>query len=130
MSILGFVPSVLEVSLEDGLSSDLLLGDESLDLWGFVESLVSLLDFSSDDVLGKVILSLSENESLSDVLGSLWSESSWSIGIGKSSDFTFSLNENLKGNNSKIWSTDASSGGLSLSFSGSSWSVESGSYSD
>jgi hypothetical protein len=54
------------VSLFDLLSSDSLLSNESLDLGGLEESLISLLDFSSDDVLSDII-SLSESEDLSDV---------------------------------------------------------------
>lgn len=115
MSLLRLEPSVLLGSLVDSLSSDSLLGDESLDLWGLVEHLIvfalNLLgDGSSDNVLGDIILSLSEDESLSDVLGSLWSESSWSIGVGESSNLSLTLDEDLKGNDSKIWSADASSG--------------------
>jgi hypothetical protein len=101
-----------------------------LDLWGLVEGLVSKLNFSSDDVLSNIILSLSEDESFSNVLGSLWSESSWSVSVGKSSNFTFTLDKDSKGNDGKIWSTDTSSGGLSLSFSGASWSIKSGSYNE
>ena len=126
--LLGFNPSLLLDSLVHNLSSDSLLGDESLDAWRLVEGLVTSLDLSSNNVLSDIILSLSENESLSDVVGSLWSESSWSLSIGKSGDVLISLDENLEGNNGKIWATDASSGGLSLSLSGSSWSVESDSY--
>ena len=128
VSLLGLDPLLLLDSLVDELSSDSLLGDESLDGWSLEESLVSLLDLSSDDVLSNIILSLSENESLSNVSSSLWSESSWSLGVGEASDVLLSLDENLEGNDGKIWATDASSGGLSLSLSGSSWSVESDSY--
>lgn len=132
MSLLRLEPSVLLDSLVDSLSSKSLLGDESLDLWSLVEDLIILAlnllgDGSSDDVLSNIILSLSEDESLSDVLGSLWSESSWSVGVGKSSDLSLTLDEDLEGDNGKIRSADASSGGLSLSFTRSSWSVESGS---
>jgi hypothetical protein len=52
---------------------------------------------------------LSKSEGSSDVVGSLWTESSWSLSIGESSDFTWSLNENLECNNSKVWAADASS---------------------
>ena len=115
MSLLRLEPSVLLGSLVDSLSSDSLLGDESLDLWGLVENLIVFAlnlhgDGSSDNVLGDIILSLSEDESLSDVLGSLWSESSWSIGVGESSNLSLTLDEDLKGNDGKIWSADASSG--------------------
>jgi hypothetical protein len=127
VSFLGGLPVVLLGSLVDGLSSDSLLGDESLDLWALVEGLVSLDDSSSDNVLGNVVL-LSESEGSSNVVGSLWSKSSWSLSISKASNLTWSLNENLEGNDGKIWSTDASSDWLSLSFSVSSWSVESSSY--
>ena len=133
MSLLRLEPSVLLDSLVNRLSSKSLLGDESLDLWSLVEDLVLLAfnllgDGSSDDVLGNIILSLSEDESLSDVLGSLWSESSWSVGVSESSDLSLTLDEDLEGDDGKIRSADASSGGLSLSFTRSSWSVESGSY--
>ena len=133
MSLLRLEPSVLLDSLVNRLSSESLLGDESLDLWSLVEDLVLLAlnllgDGSSDDVLGNIILSLSEDESLSDVLGSLWSESSWSVGVSESSDLSLTLDEDLEGDDGKIRSADASSGGLSLSFTRSSWSVESGSY--
>lgn len=127
MSLLGFDPLLLLLSLVDNLSSDSLLGDESLDTWGFEEGLVSDLDLSSDDVLGNIILSLSEDESLSNVVGSLWSESSWSVNVGKASNVLISLDEHLEGNDGKIWAANASSGGLSLSLTSSSWSVEGGS---
>ena len=84
-------------SLVDNLSSDSLFGDESLDSWSFVDGLVTSFDFSSDNVLSNIIL-LSEHESVSDVVGSLWTKSSWSFGIGESGNFTISLDENFKGN--------------------------------
>ena len=128
MSLLGFDPLLLLGLLVDNLSSDSLLGDESLNAWRLVEGLVTSLDLSSNDVLSDIILSLSENESLSNVSSSLWSESSWSLDVGKSNNVLISLDENLKGDDGKIWTADASSGGLSLSLTGSSWSVESDSY--
>jgi hypothetical protein len=80
-----------------------------LNRWGFVVSLVSSFDFSSDNVLSNIILTLSEGESLNDVGNSLWSKSSWSLSIGEASDVLLSLNENLEGDDSKIWATDATS---------------------
>jgi hypothetical protein len=108
MSLLVLLPVINLGFLGDDLSSESLLGNESLDLWSLVESLVSLLDFSSNNILGNIIL-LSESESLSNVSNSLWTESSWSLSVGKTLVLVFSLNENFEGNNSKIWSTDASS---------------------
>jgi len=124
VSLLGFDPGLLLVSLGDDLSSDSLLGDESLDAWRFEEGLVTNFNLSSDDVLSNLILSLSEDESLSNVIGSLWSKSSWSVAIGKSDNVLISLDEDLKGDDGKIWAANASSGGFSLSLSVSSWSVE------
>jgi len=117
------LPSVLLDLLVEGLSSDSLLGDESLDLWGLEEGLVASLDFSSDNVLGHIVL-LSEGESLSDGVGSLWSKSSWSLDISEAGNLTVSLLEDLEGDDRKVWSTDASSDGLSLSLTSSSWSVK------
>ena len=128
MGLLGLNPVLLLGLLVDNLSSDSLLGDESLNAWRLVEGLVTSLDLSSNDVLSDIILSLSENESLSNVSSSLWSESSWSLDVGKSNNVLISLDENLKGDDGKIWTANASSGGLSLSLTGSSWSVECDSY--
>jgi hypothetical protein len=123
----GF-PGVNSVSSVENLSSNSLLGDESLNIWGFVESLSILLsNLSSDNVLSDII-GLSKDKSFSNVSGSLWSKSSWSLGIGKSFNFTFSFDENSEGNDRKVSSTDASSARLSLSLSSSSWSVKSDSY--
>jgi len=108
--------------LHESFSSVSLLSNKSLNLWALVESLITLLKLSSDNVLGNSI-GLSEGESSSDSIGSLWSKSSWSLLIGEASNVLLSLNENLKSDNSKIWSADASSNRLSLSLSGSSWSV-------
>ena len=109
MSLLTSLPSVLLDLLVDSLSSNSLLGDESLNLWGLVESLVSVDEFSLDNVLSNIIDLLSEGERLDDVVGSLWSESSWSLNVGESFDLGVSLDENLKGNDGKIWSANASS---------------------
>jgi hypothetical protein len=99
-----------------------------LDAWRFEEGLVTSLDFSSDDVVSNIILSLSKDESLSDVVSSLWSKSSGSIGIGKSDNVLISLDEDLEGDDGKIWAANASSGRFSLSLSCSSWSIECSSY--
>ena len=108
MSLLVLLPVINLGFLADNLSSESLFGNESLDLWCLVEGLVSLLDFSSNNIFGNIIL-LSESECCSNVSNSLWSESSWSLSVGKTLVLVFSLNENSKANNSKIWSTDASS---------------------
>lgn len=108
VSLLTGFPGFLLISLVDSLSSESLLGNESLNLWAFVEGLVSLLDFSSNEILGDIVLLL-EDESLSDSVGSLWSESSWSWDISETLDLLLSLLDDFKSNNSEVWSTDASS---------------------
>lgn len=118
------LPSLFLSLLHNSLSSQSSGSNESLDVWSFVSSLLSNFDFSSNNEFGWVIL-LSECENFSDAADSLWSKSSWSFGISESWNFSISLNENLKSNNGKIWSTDATSGWLSLSLTCSSWSVES-----
>ena len=124
---LACLPSSLFISLQDSLSSQSGGSDESLDVWWLVSGLLTNDDFSSDNILSWVIL-LSEGESLSDAADSLWSKSSWSWCVSESWNFGITLNENLEGNDSEVWSTDASSCWLSLSLSGSSWSVECGPY--
>lgn len=96
------------VSLVDSLSSESLLSDKSLDLGGLEEGLVALLDFSPDNVLPDVVFLL-EEESFSNVVGSLGSESSWSGGISESGDFLLSLLDDLEGNDSEVWSANATS---------------------
>ena len=133
VSFLALLPSINSRSLVEDLSSNSLLSNESLDLWWFVESLFSSvfagssMVVSGNNVLSNIVL-FSKNESSSNVRGSLWSESSWSFLIGKSWDFSFTLDQYFEGNNWKVWATDASSSWLSLSFSSSSWSVEGSSY--
>ena len=126
VSLLVGFPSVDSGSLVDDLSSNSLFGDESLDVGGFVENFTVTLSgfsWSSNNVLSDII-GLSENESFSNVSSSLWSESSWSFGIGESFNFSISFDEDSEGNDRKVGTTDASSAGLSLSLSRSSWSVK------
>lgn len=94
--------------LEDSLSSKSSLSDESLDLRRFVEGLVTFLDFSSDNILSNII-SLSEGEDLSDVVGSLGTKSSGLVTISNTFDISITLLDDSEGNNSKIGSADASS---------------------
>lgn len=97
--LVGF-PGVDSGVLVDDLSSNSLFGDESLDRGGFVENFTvtgSGFSWSSDNVLSNII-GLSENESFSDVSSSLWSESSWSFGIGESFNFSISFDKDSEGN--------------------------------
>jgi len=97
------------------LSSEPLVGDESLNLGGLIESSLGttfflgwLLDFPSDNALPWVIL-LSECEGLPELVGSLWSKSSWSVGISESGNLTWALLEDLEEEGGEVWAADASS---------------------
>lgn len=113
------------VSLEDGLSAESLLGDHSLDLGGLVVSLVTLLDFTVDDIFADVVQFFVESESLDDSVSSLESESVGTLNIVASSNVLVSLLDNTEGNDGKIGSSDASTDGLSLTVTGSSGSESS-----
>lgn len=110
------------VSLHSSLSLESLWGNESLDLWSLGVGLVSLGDLSSDNKVSNVVL-LGQTEELSDVVGSLWSESLWSLDVGESLDVGVTLlgDDQVKGSN--VVTDDATTDGLSLSLTGSSWSV-------
>ena len=113
------------------LSSDSLLSDQSLNLGALIEGLVSLLDFSPDDVLSHIInlacfFGVSESEHFSDIVSSLGAESSWSLVVSKSLDLLVSLLGDSELDDSQIGTTDASSDGLSLSLSSSSGNVSGG----
>lgn len=126
MSFLAGFPGVDSGVLVDDLSSNSLFGDESLDVGGFVENFTVTLSgfsWSSNNVLSNII-GLSENESFSNVSSSLWSESSWSFGIGESFNFSISFDKDSEGNDGNVGTNNASSAGLSLSLSRSSWSVK------
>lgn len=94
----GLFPSSDLVFLIDSLSSQSDVGDQSLDLWSFLSlwgSWVLLaLEGSSGDVLldkgsgdGLILSFLSfDTEELSDVVGSLWTKSSWDGGVGNARD--------------------------------------------
>merc|ERR1719240_131634 len=134
MSLLGGSPLVLLRLGIQFLSSKSLLCDQSLNLWRFVESFFDLggiialllhllLNGSGNNVLSDIIL-LSEGECSSDVIGSLWTESSWLLLVSEAWNFTDTLLEHSQENNGEVWSTDASSHGLSLSLTSSSRSVK------
>ncbi len=113
--------------LDEVLSPESLLSDESLDLGGLVEGLVTLLDFSSNNVLSNVV-ALSEGEDLSDVAGSLGAESAGLVVGGHAIDVGIALLDDLESDDSQIGAADAASHGLSLSLTSPSGSVSGGSY--
>ena len=123
----GGLPAVDLGGLLELLSSESLFSDQSLDLGGRVEGLVTLLDLSPDDVLGDIVL-LSQSESLSDLANPLGTESSWLVGISESGDLGSTLLKDLEGNDAEVWTADAASDGLSLALTSSPGSVIGHSY--
>lgn len=111
--VLGSVFSLLLeafnlASLGENLSSESLLSNESLDLGRLEEGLVTLLDFTSNNVLSNVVL-LSKSEDLSDGGSSLGSKSSGLNVVGNSIDVLLSLLDDSEGDNSKVGAADATS---------------------
>ena len=125
--LLGLLVAVSLGLLGKLLSSESLLGDESLDLGALVESLISFLDFTADNVLSHVV-SLAESENLSDVASSLGSESAGLVVSGHTFDVGITLLDDLEGDDSQIGAADATTDRLSLSLAGSSRSVGCGLY--
>jgi hypothetical protein len=119
----GSFPSSLLVGLVDSLSSESSISDQSLDLGGLIsDGLAFLFDLSSDDESSDIII-LGQSEKFSDSGGSLGSESLGLLGVSKTSNGLFTDLDDGEGNDGKIGSNDASSNGLSLSFTSSSGSV-------
>lgn len=100
-------------------------GDQSLDLGGLGVRLGSLLlggDLSSDDELSDIVL-LGQVEELSDLGGSLGTQSSGQDGVGESGDLSLTLLDDGDGKNGDVGVDDATSNRLSLSLTRSSSSV-------
>ena len=91
---LGLLEALNLGLLGKSLSSESLLGDESLDLGALVESLVTLLDLAANNVLSHIVL-LSECEDLADVAGSLGAESAGLVVSGNSLDVSITLLSDL-----------------------------------
>jgi len=102
--------------------------DESLDLWRLGSRFGVLLvgfELPSDDKVSDIIL-LVQVEELSDLVSSLWSESSVNDGVGQAGDFVVTLSHDNGGENAQIVVDDATSNGLSLSLTRSAASVAGG----
>ena len=108
----------------DLLSSDTLVGDESLNSWSLVVGLVTLGDGSVVHVSTNII-TLVKVEVSTDVISPLLGETVVLGLVSKSSDVLLSSLDNAEGNDSNIWSNDATTDRLSLSLSSSSWLVKS-----
>lgn len=127
MSLLGSLDSGDLVSLDDVLSAESLLSHHALDFGGLVEGLVTLLDFTVNDIAFDIVL-LFEVEVLDDSVLSLLSESVGVLNIGESGNFLFTLGDDSEGDNGKIGTGNATTDGLSLAFTRSSGLESSSTY--
>jgi len=124
----GLLPLALLVFLVNPLSSESGLSDESLDLGGLLSLLSSSSgpgssDGSSLDQDSLLRLGLLNSEQLSNLGGSLGSQSSWLLIVGQSLDFLLSLSDEGEGQDSDVVINDASSNALPLSLTRSSDSI-------
>lgn len=123
LGLSGSFPSGLLVGLVDSLSSESVVSDQSLDLGGLSsDGLAILFDLSSDDESSDIII-LSQSEELSDLGGSLGSESLGDLVVSQTFNIGFTLLGDRESDDGKIGTNDAASDGLSLSFTLSSGSV-------
>lgn len=125
--LLGEFPSVLAGLLNNSLSAESLLGDNSLDLGGLVEGLVTSLDLSSDDILADIVL-LVEGKGRDDVVSSLGSTHVGLVDVGKAIDLLLALLHDLEEDSANIGSDNAASHGTSLALTSSSGLVERANY--
>lgn len=107
---------------ETSLSLQSLRGNETLDLWSLGVGLVALGDLTSDDKLANVVL-LGQTEELSNVVGSLWSQSLWNGLVGETLDFLLTLLKDDQTQDGQIRANNASTDGLSLTLTSSARSV-------
>jgi len=102
--------------------------NKSLDLWRLGARLGVLLvglQLSSDDKVSHIVL-LVQVEELSDLVGSLWSESSVDNGVGQAGDVVLALSHDNGGEHAQVVVDDATSNRLSLSLTSSAASVAGG----
>jgi len=124
LSLLGSLPSFLLFSLIDSLSSESDIGDESLDFGGLPVGLSVLFNLSAvEENESSWIIFLLKIEQFSNSGGSLGSESSWFLVIGQTCNWLFASLDDGEGKNREIRTDNASSDGLSLSFTSSSGSI-------
>ena len=123
-SFLGGLVAVPDGSLDELLSADTLLGDQTLDLRGLVMSLITTLDFTSNNVLAHIILLWVKAKDGGNLVLSLLEESVGDILVGAAFDLLVTLLHNLEGNDSKIRSSDATADRTSSSVTSSLWVEE------
>lgn len=110
--LLGLSVAGLE-GLEVSLALQSLGSDETLDLRSLGVGLVALGDLTSDDKLADIVL-LGKTKELSDVVGTLGSQTLGHSGVSQTLNLVVSLLENHQGQHSEVRSHNASTDRLSL----------------
>ena len=114
---LGGLKGIRLSPLEDSLSADALLSDESLNLGSLVVNSVFLLtrlvgalllDLAANDVVSHIVLFLVKVEESADSVSSLLTEAVWSISVGDLCDLFLTLFDDSQLDDSEVRSTDAS----------------------
>ena len=118
-SLLGCLIAIESSSLDELLAAETLLGDKALDLGGLVVSLVTTLDLTASDVLADVVLLDVETEDGSDVALSLLEKARANVLVSAAGDLGVTLLHNLKRDDSKVSTGDASTDGSSSAVAGS-----------
>ena len=96
--------------------------DKTLNFWCDRLGLSILFNGLSDDVLGDWIRFVQGKE-LSDVVSSLWTQSTWDLLVGKTFNFAFALLDNGQVQDWQVVVDNASTDGFSLSFTSATWFV-------
>ena len=103
--------------LDESLSADALLSDESLNLGSLVVNSVFLLtrlvgalllDLAANDVVSHIVLFLVKVEESADSVSSLLTEAVWSISVGDLCNLFLTLFDDSQLDDSEVRSTDAS----------------------
>lgn len=114
----GVLVTVDGLALDEVLAAETGLGDHALNVGGLVESLVSTLDFTGNDVLADIILLLVESEGLDDVVATLGAESVGALDIGDTFNLLVSTLDNTEEDSGEVGVEDATADGLSLALTG------------
>ena len=93
-----------------------------MNFWSNRFGLSVLLNSLSDDVLGYWIRFIQSKE-LSDVVSSLWTQSTWDLLVGETFDFAFSLLDNSQVQDRQVVVNNAAANRLSLTLTSAAWSV-------
>ena len=112
--LLGGGPASLGLTLDDVLAAETGLGDHALNLGGLVESLISTLDLTLDNVVADIVLLLVESEGLDDVSTTLGTEAVGAGDVGHTVDLLLALLDDAEEDGGKIGAGNAATDGLAL----------------